>query len=108
LTNVGWPGALEIIGGTTWMKCSPSLETPALTQTTTMTILNTMTRSRKWVAARRLCDYRQAICDCVRAGGDIDTTSAIVGGIVAGCTGLEGIPVEWRDAREPLPGWLHL
>jgi ADP-ribosylglycohydrolase len=61
-----------------------------------------------WVAARRLDDYRQAICDCVRAGGDIDTTCAIVGGIVAAFVGAQGIAEQWRDAREPLPGWLQL
>jgi ADP-ribosylglycohydrolase len=61
-----------------------------------------------WVAARRLGDYRQAVCDCVRAGGDIDTTSAIVGGIVAARVGAQGIPEQWRDAIEPLPSWLRL
>jgi ADP-ribosylglycohydrolase len=59
-----------------------------------------------WVAARLLADYPQAIKDCVRAGGDIDTTSAIVGGIVAAFTGVDGIPADWRAAREPLPHWL--
>jgi len=61
-----------------------------------------------WVAARCLNDYRQAICDCVRAGGDVDTTSAIAGGIAAAYAGMEGIPEQWRDAREPLPGWLRM
>ena len=61
-----------------------------------------------WVAARLLADYPQAIKDCVRAGGDIDTTSAIVGGIVAAFTGVPGIPADWRAAREPLPDWLVL
>jgi ADP-ribosylglycohydrolase len=61
-----------------------------------------------WVAARRLGDYRQAICDCVRAGGDVDTTSAIVGGIVTAFVGAEAIPGGWRAAGEPLPGWLQL
>ncbi|GIH08833.1 hydrolase [Rhizocola hellebori] len=61
-----------------------------------------------WVAARRLADYPQAIADCVTAGGDIDTTSAIVGGIVAAYTGQPGIPQTWIEAREPLPGWLEL
>jgi ADP-ribosylglycohydrolase len=60
------------------------------------------------VAARCLDDYRQAICACVRAGGDIDTTSAIAGGIVAAFAGAQGIPEQWRDARESLPGWLQL
>ncbi len=37
--------------------------------------------------------------------GDRDTTCAIVGGIVSMFTGAEGIPSEWREAREPLPDW---
>jgi ADP-ribosylglycohydrolase len=36
-------------------------------------------------------------------GGDVDTTCAMVGGIVVGAVGLDGIPAEWRTAREPLP-----
>jgi ADP-ribosylglycohydrolase len=56
-----------------------------------------------WVAATHLADYPTAITACIRAGGDIDTTSAIVGGIVAAHTGVEGIPPEWLAAREPLP-----
>ena len=59
-----------------------------------------------WVAARHLGDYERAVRDCVAVGGDIDTTAAITGGIVAAHTGAEGVPRAWRDAREPLPGWL--
>jgi ADP-ribosylglycohydrolase len=58
-----------------------------------------------WVAARFLADYPAAIRACVEAGGDADTTSAIVGGIVAAHTGRDGIPPEWLAAREPLPSW---
>lgn len=54
-----------------------------------------------WVASRFLDDYRGAIIACVEAGGDIDTTGAIVGGIVA--AGGAEIPEEWLVAREPLP-----
>jgi ADP-ribosylglycohydrolase len=56
-----------------------------------------------WVAARYLTDYPAAIRACVEAGGDADTTAAIVGGIVASHTGKDGIPAEWLAAREPLP-----
>jgi ADP-ribosylglycohydrolase len=59
-----------------------------------------------WVAARHLTDYPAAIRACVEAGGDADTTAAIVGGIVASHTGQEGIPAEWLAAREPLPPWV--
>lgn len=59
-----------------------------------------------WAAARHLTDYERAVRACVAVGGDIDTTAAITGGIVAAHTGADGIPAAWRDAREPLPGWL--
>jgi ADP-ribosylglycohydrolase len=58
-----------------------------------------------WVAAHHLHDYPEAIRSCIRSGGDIDTTAAIVGGIVAAHTGVDGIPAEWLAAREPLPDW---
>ena len=75
-----------------------------------------------WVAARHLHDYPAAMAACVEAGGDIDTTCAIVGGIVAAYTGIgdrdgigdnngngdrvAGVPRDWLDRREPLPDWL--
>ncbi|MFF3227446.1 ADP-ribosylglycohydrolase family protein [Nocardia suismassiliense] len=58
-----------------------------------------------WVAATHLHDYRTAITTCIAADGDIDTTSAIVGGIVAAHTGTAGVPQYWLAAREPLPDW---
>ncbi|WP_233608038.1 ADP-ribosylglycohydrolase family protein [Nocardia stercoris] len=64
-----------------------------------------------WAAATHLTDYPAAVTACVRAGGDVDTTAAIVGGIVAAHTGsgrrgaVAGIPPEWLAAREPLPEW---
>jgi ADP-ribosylglycohydrolase len=57
-----------------------------------------------WCAARHLANYPSAIWETVRGGGDIDTTAAIVGGIVVMATGREAIPPEWLAAREPL-GW---
>lgn len=59
-----------------------------------------------WVAARHLADYPAAITACVTAGGDVDTTAAMAGGIVAAHTGVDGIPPAWLAAREPLPDWL--
>lgn len=58
-----------------------------------------------WVAATWLDDYPAAICACLEAGGDVDTTAAIVGGIVAAHTGTGpgGIPASWLQRREPLP-----
>jgi len=54
-----------------------------------------------WVAAHHLDDYRAAITACVKAGGDVDTTAAIVGGIIAAA------PPRWREEREPLPDWVR-
>jgi len=56
-----------------------------------------------WCAATHLDDYAGALWACGDAGGDIDTTCAMVGGIVVGATGLGGIPAAWRAAREQLP-----
>ncbi|MEU0879733.1 ADP-ribosylglycohydrolase family protein [Lentzea sp. NPDC005914] len=53
-----------------------------------------------WVAAHHLGDYRKAVTTCVQAGGDVDTTAAIVGGIVA------TPPPEWVAEREELPDWV--
>ncbi|GAA4007163.1 ADP-ribosylglycohydrolase family protein [Allokutzneria multivorans] len=55
-----------------------------------------------WAAATHLDDYAAAITACVEAGGDVDTTGAIVGGVVATRT---AVPRDWLAAREPLPGW---
>jgi ADP-ribosylglycohydrolase len=55
-----------------------------------------------WVAARHLDDYQSAIVQAIRAGGDIDTTAAIVGGIVALAVQADGIPPDWLAAREEL------
>ncbi|UFS95390.1 ADP-ribosylglycohydrolase family protein [Nocardia huaxiensis] len=65
-----------------------------------------------WVAATHLADYPAAISTCIAAGGDIDTTSAIAGGIVAAHTGtspisMTAVPEAWLAAREPLPAWFH-
>ncbi|GIJ77569.1 ADP-ribosylglycohydrolase [Micromonospora phaseoli] len=61
-----------------------------------------------WVAARHLDDYPAAVRACVEAGGDVDTTAAIAGGVVAAYTGVAtpgGVPAGWLAAREPLPDW---
>jgi len=56
-----------------------------------------------WVAAHGLDDYRKSFWDTASAGGDIDTTCAIVGGIVAANVGPAGIPEDWRESAEELP-----
>lgn len=57
-----------------------------------------------WSAARHLGDYEQAFWATAKAGGDIDTTCAIVGGIVAARPGGEP-PVGWTERTEALPEW---
>lgn len=59
-----------------------------------------------WCTARHLHDYEAALWACASAGGDVDTTCAIVGGIVAARVGTAGIPAAWQSAREALPEWL--
>ncbi|WP_229072507.1 ADP-ribosylglycohydrolase family protein [Actinoplanes sp. DH11] len=59
-----------------------------------------------WAAAHHLGDYPAAVVACVVAGGDVDTTAAIAGGVVAAHTGRDGIPAAWLSAREALPAWL--
>ncbi|MEU8656318.1 ADP-ribosylglycohydrolase family protein [Actinoplanes philippinensis] len=59
-----------------------------------------------WAADRYLDDFPAAVAACVVAGGDVDTTAAIAGGVVAAYTGIDGIPGDWLARREPLPAWL--
>jgi ADP-ribosylglycohydrolase len=65
-----------------------------------------------WAAARHLNDYPAAVVTCIEAGGDVDTTAAMAGGIVAARTGVAtsgagivGVPRDWLAAREHLPDW---
>ena len=58
-----------------------------------------------WCAGEQLGNYEEALWLTASGMGDVDTTCAIVGGIVASHVGLEGIPQAWIEAREPLPEW---
>lgn len=58
-----------------------------------------------WCAAQHLGSYEEAIWLTASGLGDVDTNCAIVGGIVAGYTGTDGIPTEWLRRREELPSW---
>ncbi|HEY2584500.1 MAG TPA: ADP-ribosylglycohydrolase family protein [Tepidisphaeraceae bacterium] len=61
-----------------------------------------------WCAARSFGDFESAVWTTVSAGGDMDTTCAIVGGIVA-LTEPNGLPpADWVARREPLPQALEL
>jgi len=55
-----------------------------------------------WSAARNLKCFEKAMWNTVSVYGDMDTTCAIVGAIVALAVGAAGIPAEWLAAREPL------
>jgi ADP-ribosylglycohydrolase len=56
-----------------------------------------------WCAVTHLEDFAGACWSCVEVGGDIDTTCAMAGGIIAGAVGLAGIPDGWIASRETLP-----
>ena len=60
-----------------------------------------------WGAGEALDDYERAIRLTAEGLGDMDTTCAIVGGIVILFAGIDSIPAEWREHRAPLPRW-HL
>ncbi|MFQ6146053.1 ADP-ribosylglycohydrolase family protein [Streptomyces seoulensis] len=58
-----------------------------------------------WSAARRLGDFEEAFWTTAQVGGDVDTTCAIVGGVLA--AGAAGTPPdEWVRRTEALPEWV--
>lgn len=59
-----------------------------------------------WTVARHPDDYVEAVWTVAAVAEDVDTLCAIVGGIIAGRVGEDGIPPEWRQALEPLPSWV--
>ncbi|MDK9499697.1 ADP-ribosylglycohydrolase family protein [Streptomyces katrae] len=56
-----------------------------------------------WCAATHLDDLHEGLWSTVAGRGDIDTTCAIAGGVIAARTGVEALPPAWHAAREPLP-----
>jgi ADP-ribosylglycohydrolase len=58
-----------------------------------------------WSAARHLDDLTGALWSTAAGLGDVDTTCAITGGIVAARTGVSAVPAAWRDRSEPVPDW---
>ncbi|MFF5300875.1 ADP-ribosylglycohydrolase family protein [Streptomyces sp. NPDC013161] len=58
-----------------------------------------------WSAARGLGHYEGAFWATAQVGGDVDTTCAIVGGVIAGARAGTP-PAEWLERTEALPGWV--
>ncbi|MEU3403084.1 ADP-ribosylglycohydrolase family protein [Streptomyces sp. NPDC006670] len=58
-----------------------------------------------WSAARALDDFERAFWTTAQVGGDVDTTCAIVGGIL-GARGDAALPGTWLARTEALPAWL--
>ncbi len=56
-----------------------------------------------WCVAHRLDDYKETFWATISGLGDMDTTCAIAGGIVALSARQRGIPTAWIEAREAFP-----
>ncbi|MER5740890.1 ADP-ribosylglycohydrolase family protein [Streptomyces sp. NPDC002262] len=56
-----------------------------------------------WCAAGHLDDLHEGLWTTVAGRGDIDTTCAVAGGVIAARTGVTALPAAWHAAREPLP-----
>ncbi|MER7540319.1 ADP-ribosylglycohydrolase family protein [Streptomyces sp. NPDC097704] len=56
-----------------------------------------------WCAAGHLDDLHEGLWTTVAGRGDIDTTCAIAGGVIAARTGTTALPPAWHATREPLP-----
>lgn len=59
-----------------------------------------------WCAGQFMDNYEEALWQTASGLGDMDTTCAMVGGIVALYTGIEKIPEQWLERRETLPIWV--
>lgn len=59
-----------------------------------------------WCASQYLGHYEDALWHTASGLGDMDTTCAMVGGIVVLYTGVEKIPEAWIERREALPRWV--
>ncbi|MFJ9442093.1 ADP-ribosylglycohydrolase family protein [Kitasatospora sp. NPDC101235] len=59
-----------------------------------------------WSAAHHLDSLTDALWTTAEGLGDVDTTCAITGGVVAARTGLANVPPQWLACREALPAWV--
>ncbi|MGW7517095.1 ADP-ribosylglycohydrolase family protein [Streptomyces sp. NPDC054796] len=60
-----------------------------------------------WAVARHLGDYEGAFWATAQAGGDVDTTCAIVGGVIASAGPAGAPPRAWTRSTERLPSWMR-
>lgn len=60
-----------------------------------------------WTAAHNPDDLVEALWTTAFGLGDVDTTCAITGGVVAARTGLDQVPTTWLTATEPVPDWVE-
>src|SRR5439155_20047422 len=60
-----------------------------------------------WSAAHHPDSLTDALWTTAEGLGDVDTTCAVTGGVVAARTGLTGVPDAWLVPREPLPDWVQ-
>ncbi|MFC5804713.1 ADP-ribosylglycohydrolase family protein [Streptomyces formicae] len=58
-----------------------------------------------WSAARALDDFERVFWTTAQVGGDVDTTCAIAGGVVAAAEG-GAPPAAWLERTEDLPDWV--
>lgn len=58
-----------------------------------------------WCAGESLSNFARAMWLTASGLGDVDTTCAMVGGIVACYVGESGLPMDWIQRTEPLPTW---
>jgi ADP-ribosylglycohydrolase len=60
-----------------------------------------------WSAAHHLDNLVDALWTTAEGLGDVDTTCAITGGIVAARTGMSGVSARWLELLEELPDWVE-
>ncbi len=61
-----------------------------------------------YCAGEYIHHFEDAFWLTASGGGDVDTTCAMVCGIVAVSVGGDKLPVEWLNRREPLPDWAFI
>lgn len=76
LPRIAWAG-----------QAKPELQEPIITPFVVPTVLASL-----WIALRHPDDWGRAVARVIRLGGDVDTTGAIVGGMLGARLGVPAIP----------------